>query len=59
MRLDQVLKAYHVGYRHSPDHFYPGSFEVESDGKRLILVAVVKRHIKKRYRIVGVLRPKA
>lgn len=58
MRLDQILRDYRPGYIHNPDEFYPNSFRVETEGRRLVLVAVVKRHIKKRYRIVAVLKPK-
>lgn len=61
MRLDQVLKenpGYRLAARHDTGHFYPNSFEVEIVEKRLVVVAVVKRHINKRFRIVGVLKRK-
>lgn len=58
MRLDEVQKYYRIAYRHNPKHFYPNSFQVESGERSLVLVAVVKRHVKKRFRIVGVLKPR-
>lgn len=56
MKLNEIQHHYKVGFRHNPKHFLPGTFEVEVVGKRLMLVAVVKRHIGKRLRIVGVLK---
>ncbi len=56
MRYDQVLKSYRVGLRHNPKHFYANSFQIERQERRLVLVAVVKRHVGKRFRIVGVLK---
>jgi hypothetical protein len=58
MHLSEIEKNYDIGFRHNPSHFYPNSFQVEHQERRLVLVAVVKRHIKKRYRIVGVLKAK-
>lgn len=59
MRYDQATRGYKVGLIHDPGQFYPKSFEIEEDGRRLLLVAVVKRHIKKRFRVVAVLKPYA
>lgn len=56
MRYDQIAKKYHVAKIHDPEQFYPNSFAIEPDGHRLLLVAVVKRHVKKRFRIVGILK---
>lgn len=56
MKLTEIEANYKVGYRHSPKHFLPGTFQVEREGKRLVLVAIVKRHVGKRFRIVGVLK---
>lgn len=58
MRLDQVLKEYRLAPRHNPKHFYPNTFEVELVENRLVLVAVVKKHVGKRFRIVGILKPR-
>jgi hypothetical protein len=59
MRLDQLRKEYQdyvLALRHNPEHFYPSSFAVEQSDKHLVVVAVVKRHIRKNFRIVGVLK---
>ena len=58
MHLSEILRNYDVGFRHSPRHFYPNSFQVEQQERRLVLVAKVKRHMRKNYRIVGVLKVK-
>ncbi len=58
MKLSEIEEEYKVGYRHNPRHFYSNSFQVEEAGRRLLLVAVVKRHVGKNYRIVGVLKPR-
>ena len=58
MRLEQIQKQYRVGFRHNPDHFKSNSFEVEVHQSRLVLVAVVKKKIGKRFRIVGILKEK-
>lgn len=57
-RLRDIEKEYRVGFRHNPNQFYPNSFRVEGSEKRLLLVAVVKRHVGKNFRIVGVLKPR-
>lgn len=54
--LREILRLYEVGFRHSPRHFKGNSFKVESDGVRLVVVGTVKPHIKKRYRVVGVIK---
>lgn len=54
--LSEILRHYEVGFRHSPKHFYPNSFQVEMEQRRLVLVARVKRHVGKNFRIVGVVR---
>lgn len=58
MKLNQVLAKYEASYRHNPDQFYPDSFNVETEGKQLVLVGVAKRHIRKRFRVVAILRPR-
>lgn len=58
MRLDQIEREYKIGFQHNPKHFYATSFRVEQEGKRLLLVAVVKKHIGKRLRVVGFLQRK-
>lgn len=58
MRLHEVLRDYRLAQRHNPSHFYPNTFEIEIKDNRLILVAVVKRHVGKRFRIVGILKPR-
>jgi hypothetical protein len=58
MRVKQIAEQYHISYRHNPKQFVRNSFQVETEGDRLVLVAVVKRHIKKRFRIVGILKPR-
>lgn len=58
MKLQEIERDYRVGFRHNPKHFYPNSFNVETEGRRLVLVAVVKRHLRKRIRIVGILKPR-
>lgn len=57
--LREIQRHYDISYRHNPKHFYGNSFAVEHTEKRLLLVAVVKRHVRKRFRVVGVLRPKS
>lgn len=58
MKLKDIQAKYKIGLRHNPDHFYPNTFEIETEGRRLILVAVAKKHIQKRLRIVGILKPR-
>ena len=38
--------------------FYPNSFRVEKEGRKLLLVGRVKKHLRKGFRVVGVLKPK-
>lgn len=56
MHLTEILRHYDVGFRHNPKQFYPNSFQVEQQQRRLVLVAVVKRHVGKNFRIVGIVR---
>lgn len=56
MHLTEILRHYEVGYRHNPKQFYPNSFEVECVQRRLVLVAQVKRHVRKNFRVVGILK---
>lgn len=56
--IENRYEEYRVALRHNPDDFYPNTFDVETEGQRLVLVAVAKKHIRKRYRIVGILKPK-
>lgn len=56
MNFKEIERDYVVGLRHNPDEFYPNSFRVEAEGRRLVVVGVVKRHIKKHYRIVGIIK---
>jgi hypothetical protein len=56
MKLNRLLQEYEVSFRHNPKQFYNGSFRVEMEEKRLIVVAVVKRHIGKNFRIVGIVK---
>lgn len=58
MHLSEIIKDYEVGYRHNPKHFYPNSFRIEQQERRLVLVAVVKKHIGKNFKIVGILKEK-
>lgn len=58
MKIQEIESEYRVGYVHNPKQFYPNSFKVEKVGKRLCVVAIVKRHVGKRFRIVGVLKPR-
>jgi len=58
MRLDQLPKEYRLACIHNPRHFYPNSFEVEANGPRLLVVGRVKKHLRKGYRLVAVLKPK-
>lgn len=58
MRLYQILGDYRLAQRHNPKHFYPNSFDIEILENRLVLVGVVKRHVGKRFRIVGILKPR-
>lgn len=58
MHLAEIQAKYRLAKRHNPDDFYPNTFRVETEGSRLVLVGVVKRHLKKRYRIVGILKPR-
>lgn len=58
MKLGNVLKKYHAGFLHSPSHFISNSFEIEQDGPRLVLTGRVKRHERKHFRIVAILRAK-
>jgi hypothetical protein len=58
LHLSEITKQYEIGFRHSPSHFYPNSFEIERQERRLVLVAVVKRHVGKRFRVVGILKEK-
>lgn len=57
MRLVQATQGHRPAYVHNPKDFYPNSFRVEVEGRRLILVGVVKRHLKKNFRIVAILKP--
>jgi len=59
MRLDQIPKEYRLAVIHNPKQFYPNSFGIEGAGQRLLLVGRVKRHLKKGYRIVGILKRRA
>lgn len=56
MKLEDATDGYHVGYRHNPKQFYPNSFQVEYCDGKLVLVGRVKRHIGKKFRIVGILK---
>lgn len=56
VRLQRILQDYDIGFRHNPKQFYPNSFRVEMEERRLVLVAKVKRHIKKRFRVVGIVK---
>lgn len=58
MYLHEVLREYRLAQRHNPGHFYPRSFNVEKIDNRLVLVGVTKRHIGKRFRVVGILKPR-
>ena len=58
MHLSEITRDYRVAFRHNPKHFYPGSFRIEAENRRLIVVAVVKRHVGKNYRVVGILKRK-
>jgi hypothetical protein len=58
VKYKDITAVYRVALRHNPDHFYPNTFEIETEGHRLVLVAVAKKHLKKRLRIVGVLKPR-
>lgn len=58
MRFNEATKGFRVGLRHNPRHFQTNSFRVETEGNRLVLVAVVKRKMRKRFRIVGILKPR-
>lgn len=61
MKLREIqfeYSEYRLALRHNPDDFYPNTFGVEIEGPRLILVAVPKKHKRKRYRVVGILKPK-
>lgn len=56
LHLTEILRRYEVGFRHNPKHFLPNSFVVEREERRLVLVARVKRHVGKNFRIVGIIR---
>lgn len=56
MNLKELLHHYEVGFRHNPKQFYGNTFEVEPQENRLVVVAVAKKHIKKKFRIVGVVK---
>lgn len=56
LRLNRILQDYDIGFRHNPKQFYPNSFRVEMEERRLVLVAVAKKHLGKRFRIVGVVK---
>lgn len=56
MRLDQIERDWNPRFIHNPKHFYPNSFEIEVTGPRVILVGRVKRHLRKGYRKVAVLK---
>lgn len=58
MKLREVLRDYRLAPRHNPKHFQSDSFQVEIMDSRLVLVAVVKRNVRKNYRIVGILKPR-
>lgn len=53
MKFRDIASKYKVGLRHNPKHFYTNSFRIELDGSRLVIVAVPKKHLRKRFRIVG------
>lgn len=56
MKLRDVCERYHIGYRHNPKQFQDGTFDVVAEGGRLVLVALVKRKVRKNFRIVGVIK---
>lgn len=58
MRLADLERDYHVGFRHNPKQFYPNSFRIEVEGRRLILIGAPKRHLHKRFRVVAILKPR-
>lgn len=58
MYVWQVLRDYRVAWRHNPRHFYPKSFRIEREGRRLVLTGTVKRRCGKGYRVVGILKPR-
>jgi len=58
MHLSEIERDYVITYQHNPSHFYPNSFKVEQIERRLVLVAVVKKHIGKNFKVVGFLKEK-
>lgn len=58
-KLKDIEEEWELGYRHSPKHFYPNSFSLEGGPGRLYVVGITKRHIKKNYRIVAVVKRRA
>jgi hypothetical protein len=56
MNLQELQRMYKIGFRHNPKHFYGNSFRVEPEENRLVVVGTVKRHVRKRFRIVGVVK---
>ena len=56
MNLKELMHHYDIGFRHNPKQFYGNSFQVERHEKQLVVVGVAKKHLKKRFRIVGVVK---
>lgn len=57
MKLQDACQGFRLCKRHNPKHFYPNSFRVESANGRTVLVGRPKKHLRKNYRIVGILKP--
>lgn len=60
MFLDQATRGYHVSYIHNPKHFQSNSFDISETERpgHIVLVGRVKRHVRKRFRIVAILKIK-
>lgn len=58
MRIDQLEKDYRLAYIHNPKDFYPNSFQIEPAGRRVLVVGKVKKHLRKGFRRVAILKPK-
>lgn len=58
MKLSQIQEDYRICTVHNPKQFYPNSFQVAKEGGRVILIGRVKRHIRKSFRIVAILKPR-
>lgn len=56
MKFEEAVSGTRYGLRHNPKDFYPNSFNVETEGRRLVVVGIAKRHIRKRFRIVAVIK---